>query len=83
MIQGEAGRKPAPHSFAQSLKAVGWSFFGVRKQRDLEHDAARIRPLHLILAALLMAALFIGGLLLIVDWVVERATVPSRPAVSR
>ena len=57
------GRKA---SFAASMKAVFWSFFGVRKRRDYEHDAANLNPVHVIIAALLGAAIFIGVLLLLV-----------------
>jgi hypothetical protein len=57
-------------SFGQSLKAVMWSFFGVRKRRDLEADAAQLNPLHLVIAALIGAAIFIGVLILVVRAVV-------------
>jgi hypothetical protein len=35
------------------MKAVFWSFFGVRKRRDYEDDAANLNPVHVIIAALL------------------------------
>ncbi|CAB3800937.1 DUF2970 domain-containing protein [Paraburkholderia caffeinilytica] len=57
-------------SFGQSMKAVFWSFFGVRKRRDLEADATQLNPLHVILAAVISAAIFIGVLILIVRAVV-------------
>ncbi len=58
-------------SFAQTLKAVGWSFFGVRKGQEFERDLAAINPLHLVVAAVLGAIVFIGGLLLLVNWVIS------------
>lgn len=57
-------------SFIKTMKAVMWSFFGVRKRRDLEADAAQLNPVHVILAALLGAAIFIGVLILVVHAVV-------------
>jgi hypothetical protein len=48
------------------MKAVFWSFFGVRKRRDYEHDAVSLKPLHVVVAALLGAAIFIGVLVLVV-----------------
>lgn len=36
---------PRKSSFGQSMKAVFWSFFGVRKRRDLEADATQLNPL--------------------------------------
>lgn len=53
-------------SFARTMKAVLWSFFGVRKRRDLEADAAQLNPLHVIVAALLAVAIFIGVLIAVV-----------------
>ena len=57
---------PRKASFLASMKAVFWSFFGVRKRKDYEHDAANLNPFHVILAALLGVAIFIGMLLLVV-----------------
>lgn len=57
-------------SFGQSMKAVMWSFFGVRKRRDLEADAARLNPLHVVIAALIGAAIFIAILIVVVRLVV-------------
>ena len=57
-------------SFASTMKAVFWSFFGIRKKSDYEKDAQQLNPVHVIIAGLLGAALFIGVLLLIVNSVV-------------
>ena len=57
-------------SFGQTARAVFWSFFGVRKRAHYESDAARLNPVHLIVMAVLGAALFIGVLLVIIKWVV-------------
>jgi hypothetical protein len=56
--------------FLQLVGAVLWSFFGVRKRRDLEADAAQLNPLHLIVAGVIGAVLFVGVLLVIVHLVV-------------
>jgi hypothetical protein len=53
-------------SFLRSMRAVFWSFFGVRKRRDYEDDAVNLNPLHVILAALLGVMIFIGVLVLLV-----------------
>jgi hypothetical protein len=65
---GHGGKKA---SFGQSMKAVFWAFFGVRKGRDLEADAAQLNPLHLVAAALIGAAIFAAILLLVVRAVVK------------
>jgi hypothetical protein len=53
-------------SFGATMKAVFWSFFGIRKRKDYEQDSANLNPVHLILAGLLGAAMFIGVLVVLV-----------------
>jgi hypothetical protein len=61
-----------PHaSFGAAMKAVAWSFFGVRKGRDQERDAVRLNPIHVVIAAVLATALFVLVLILIVNHVVK------------
>jgi hypothetical protein len=57
-------------SFGQTFKAVAWSFFGVRKGSDYERDLKQLNPLHLIVAGVVAAAVFVGLLVLLVNWVV-------------
>jgi hypothetical protein len=49
---------------------VAWSFFGVRKSRDLERDVAELKPLHVVLVGLAVAAVFVVALVLLVNWVI-------------
>jgi hypothetical protein len=57
-------------SFLQTMGAVAWSFFGVRKSRDYEQDVARLNPVHLVIAGIIGALLFIGVLVLLVNWII-------------
>lgn len=57
-------------SFGQTLKAVAWSFFGVRKSSDYAQDVAKINPVHVIVAGVLAALLFVVGLVLLVRWII-------------
>ncbi len=66
----DAVRRPA--SFAQTVRAVFWSFFGVRKRADYEDDAAKLNPVHVIAMGIAGAALFIVVLLSIIKFVVLR-----------
>lgn len=59
----ERPRKASPVRVA---KAVFWSFFGIRKGRDLETDAIHITPLQAIAGGLIGAALLVLGLLFLV-----------------
>jgi hypothetical protein len=60
-------------SFLQTLRSVAWAFFGVRKSSEYERDVQQLNPIHLIIAGLLAAAIFIGVLILVVKWVVGGA----------
>ena len=57
-------------SFLQTVRAVGWSFFGVRRGRDYEHDVQQLNPVHVIVAGVIGAALFVGTLVVLVKWIV-------------
>ncbi|MFG6461789.1 DUF2970 domain-containing protein [Roseateles sp. DXS20W] len=57
-------------SLGQTIAAVAWSFFGVRRGKDHENDMARLNPVHVIIAGLLGAALFVLMLVLLVRWVI-------------
>ncbi len=54
----------------ETLRAVAWSFFGIRRSADYDRDVQRLNPVHVIIAGIVAAAVFIGVLLLLVRWVV-------------
>ncbi|HEY1044051.1 MAG TPA: DUF2970 domain-containing protein [Telluria sp.] len=58
-------------SFGATMKAVFWSFFGVRKRKHYEEDSANLNPVYLIIAGLIGAALFIGTLVMVVRFAVS------------
>ena len=55
--------------FLQVLGAVFSSFFGVRKKAAGERDVVSIKPLHVIVAGLLGAAVLVGLVLTLVKLV--------------
>lgn len=59
-------------SFLATVKAVFWSFFGVRKKSDYEQDAAQLNPVHVLIAGVLGALIFIATLVVIVRIVVAK-----------
>jgi hypothetical protein len=61
-------RKP---SLLRTLLAVLWSFFGVRKRKDLERDMSELNPIHLVVAGVIVAAIFVGALIALVNWVIK------------
>jgi hypothetical protein len=58
-------------SFLQSMKAVMWGFLGVRKQSGLQEDVASLSFVHIIIAGVVGALIFMAILLLIVKAVLS------------
>ncbi len=59
-------------SFWRSIRMVGWSFFGIRKNSESQEDTARVNPFHIIVVGLAGAMIFVVGLILLVNWVVAK-----------
>jgi hypothetical protein len=57
--------------FIPTLRAVLWSFFGVRGRAGYEKDAAQLNPVHVIIAGVLAAVVFVLVLVAVVRWVVS------------
>lgn len=57
-------------SVLQTFKAVAWSFFGVRRSKDYANDVEKLNPVHVVIAGIIGALIFIGCLVLLVRWVV-------------
>jgi len=68
----DEARQQRKASFAATAKAVFWSFFGVRKKSDYEKDAAQLNPVHVIIAGVIGALIFIFTLIFIVRLVVSQ-----------
>ncbi|MBV0933921.1 DUF2970 domain-containing protein [Marinobacterium weihaiense] len=60
-------------NFWQTLLSVLSSFFGVQSERNRERDFRHGRPIHYILTGLLMATLFVLGVILLVRWALSLA----------
>jgi hypothetical protein len=57
-------------SLLQTARAVGWSFFGVRRSAAYAEDVEKLNPVHVVIAGVVGAALFVALLVLVVRWVV-------------
>jgi hypothetical protein len=57
-------------SLLRTIRAVAWSFFGVRKARDLERDARELNPVHVVIVGVVAAALFVVVLVVLVNWII-------------
>jgi len=60
---------PRKGSLWRTVRAVGWSFFGVRKNSGFQDDIAKLNPLHIIAVGLVAVVIFVGALILLVRWV--------------
>ncbi|MDO9315122.1 MAG: DUF2970 domain-containing protein [Burkholderiaceae bacterium] len=58
-------------SFLQTMRAVGWSFFGVRKSADYEKDVSQLNPVHVVIAGVIGALVLIAVLMTVVNWVLS------------
>lgn len=58
-------------SLPDTLKAVAWSFIGLRRKKDFDKDVGNMNPLYVLVAALIGVGLFIATLLAVVRTVVS------------
>ena len=58
-------------SLLRTVKAVAWSFAGIRKHSEYQKDLVKLNPLHIIAVALVGVALFVGGMIVLVNWIVK------------
>ena len=57
-------------SLWRTVKAVSWSFVGLRARSEFEQDVQKLNPLHIISVALVGVFIFVGALVGLVNWVV-------------
>ena len=55
----------------RTVKAVLWSFIGIRKKSDYQEDLGKLNPFQVIAVAFVIVALFVVGLIALVNWVVK------------
>jgi hypothetical protein len=61
-------------SFFQTLKAVLWAMFGVRKGAGYQEDISKLNPVHLIVAGVILAIIFVVGLVKVAGWAISLLT---------
>ena len=57
-------------SLLQTLRAVAWSFLGIRRSDGYAQDVSKLNPVHVIIAGIVGGLLFVLALVLLVRWVV-------------
>lgn len=63
-------RPKKPRSLWRTVRAIAWSFVGLRAQGEYEQDVKNLNPLHLIAAGLVGVFIFIGALMALVHYLV-------------
>jgi hypothetical protein len=61
--------EPRHAVFAQAAGAVFWSFFGVRKGRDMRDDAVKLKPQHVIVVGVVSGLIFVLALVALVRFI--------------
>jgi len=64
---------PKAASLRQAAGAVFWSFFGIRKSRQMRQDAVALKPHHVVIVGLLTALAFVLVLVTLVMFVTRNA----------
>ena len=59
-------------NFLGTIKAVLWSFIGIRKRSGYEEDLGKLNPFAVIAVALVLVALFVTGLITLVHFVAAK-----------
>ena len=65
-------RLAASGSFFRTIKMVAWSLIGIRKNSELEKDAAQVNPLHIIVVGVVTVIILVVGLIVLVNVVVAK-----------
>lgn len=52
--------------FLYTLRAIAWSFIGLRRTKDFNHDVTGLNPVHVIIAGLIGLIVFVATLLILV-----------------
>jgi hypothetical protein len=64
-------QKTASASPLQVVKAVFWSFFGIRRRAEHEKDAVALKPAQVIVAGIIGAILLVLGLVTLVHFIIR------------
>ena len=61
-------------NFGQTFRAVAWSFLGIRRSADHAQDVKKLNPIHVVIAGVIGAAVFVIFLVVLVHFVIGFAT---------
>ncbi|MBV8124804.1 MAG: DUF2970 domain-containing protein [Burkholderiaceae bacterium] len=58
-------------SLLRTIKAVAWSFLGIRKGAEYDKDVNQLNPVHVVIVGVLAVIVFVVALVLLVNYVVS------------
>jgi hypothetical protein len=61
-------------NFGQTFRAVAWSFLGIRRSADHAQDVKKLNPIHVVIAAVVGAAVFVVFLVVLVRFAIGLAS---------
>ena len=64
-------QKPASATLPQVIKAVFWSFLGIRRRAAYEQDAVALKPAQVIIAGIIGAILLVLSLVTLVQFIIR------------
>ncbi|MFT4173226.1 MAG: DUF2970 domain-containing protein [Rhodocyclaceae bacterium] len=67
--QGDTPRS----GFWATVRAVLWSFVGIRRKRDYQRDAAELKPVHVVIAGLIGGVVFVLAIVVAVKIIIASA----------
>lgn len=59
-------------AFLDTLKAVSWSFLGIRKNSEYQKDLQKLNPIHIVITAVVLVMIMVGSLIGLVNFVVSK-----------
>lgn len=60
-------------NFLQTVKAVVWAMFGVRRKAGLREDIGKLNPFYLAITGIIFGVVFVTMLVFLAKWVVSMA----------
>ena len=67
-LKEAAQRRASPLA---TMKAVAWSFLGIRRSSGLQQDVEKLNPVHVVIGGIVGAAIFVAVIVMLVRWVVS------------
>ena len=64
-------QKPASATLPQVIKAVFWSFLGIRRRAEYEKDAVALKPVQVIIAGIIGAIVLVLSLVTLVRFILS------------